>query len=55
MGGKFAGVEKMIQETFFPLIFFGKAKYLSPIVGNLSMMRVKKVRLGLLNPGTSEK
>ena len=45
----------MIQETFLPCIFFGNTKTLSPIVGALSTMPVKKAGLGLLNPVTSEK
>ena len=40
----------MICETFLPRLFFGKTKTLSPIVGALSMMTVKKSGLGLLNP-----
>ena len=43
----------MLLETFLPRIFFRKSKYLSPILGNLSMMLVKKEGLGLLNPVTS--
>ena len=41
-GEKFAGVEKMIQETFLPPIFLKNTKSLSPIVGSLSTMPVKK-------------
>ena len=33
----FAGVEKMIQETFLPHLLFGKTETLSPIVGALSI------------------
>ena len=47
-GDAFAGVEKMIQETFLPHLIFGKTKTLSPIVGALSKMIVKKSGLGLL-------
>ena len=47
------GVEKMIQENVLPLIFFGKTKTLSPIVGALSTMLVKKFGLVLLNTMTS--
>ena len=43
----------MIQETFLPCIFFGKTKYLFPIVVYLTTMPVKKSGLGLLNPVTS--
>ena len=55
MGDAFAGVEKMIPETFFPFLFFGKIKTLSPILGNLSTMTIKVARLGLMNPVTSAK
>ena len=53
MGDAFAGVDKMIRETFFPRIFLGKTKTLSPVVGALSMMPVNKSGLGLLNTVTS--
>ena len=53
-GDAFARVEKIIRETFLPRLFFGKKKTLSPIVGDLSTMLVKKYGLGLLNPVTSE-
>ena len=43
------GVEKMICKTFLPHIFLGKTKTLSPGVGSLSTMPVKKARLGLLD------
>ena len=43
----------MIREIFLPCPFFRKAKSLSPIVGTLSTMLVKKSVLGLLNPVTS--
>ena len=51
--GAFTGVEKMIWETFFFRLFFGKMKTLSPIVGSISTMLVKKAGLGLLNTVTS--
>ena len=51
----FVGVEKMIQETFLPRLFFGKAKNISPVVGALSTMLVKKAGLGLLNSVTSDR
>ena len=54
-GDLFAGVDKIIWETFLPCLFFGKTKTLSPIVGNLSTMPIKMAGLGLLNPVTSEK
>ena len=44
----------MIWETFLPRLFFGKTKTLSPIVGALSTMPVKKSGLSFLNPVTSE-
>ena len=49
----FAGVERMIWETFLPRLFFRNMKTLSTIVGDLSMMLVKKSRLGTLNPVAS--
>ena len=42
----------MIQETLLPHLFFGNTKSLSPIVGAISTMPVKKFGLGLLNPVT---
>ena len=39
--------------NIFSCLFFGKTKSLSPIVGDLSNMLVKKYELGLLNPVTS--
>ena len=47
------GVEKMIRENFLPRLLFGKTKTLSPFVGALNTMPVKKAGLGLLNPVTS--
>ena len=52
-GDAFAGVEKMIQETCLPCLFFGNTKTLSPTVGDLSTMLIKKSGLGILNPVTS--
>ena len=52
-GDAFAGAEKMIQETFLPCLLLRRTKTLSPIVGSLSMMTVKKSGLGFLNPVTS--
>ena len=52
-GDAFAGVEIIIQETFLPRLFFGKTKTLSPVVGYLSTIPVKKSRLGFLNPVAS--
>ena len=40
---------------FLPQIFFGKTKNLLPTVGILSIMRVKKSGLVLLNPVTTAK
>ena len=48
-GDLFAGVEKMIWETFFPRLLFGNTKTLSPVVGDLCTMPVRKSGLGLLN------
>ena len=44
------GVEKLLWETFFPCLFFGKWKYISPIVGTLSNMPVKKSGMVLQIP-----
>ena len=49
----FAGVEKIIQETFLPRIFFGNTKTLFPVIGYLSTMSVNKYVMVLLNPLTS--
>ena len=54
-GGEFVGVESMIRENFLPCLVFRKTKSLSPIVGALSTMPVKKSGLGLLNPVMSAK
>ena len=35
-GDEFAGVGKIIRETFLPRLFFGNMKTLSPIIGTLS-------------------
>ena len=43
----------MIGETFLPRLFFGKTKTLSPAVGFISNMTVRKDGLVLLNPVTS--
>ena len=53
-GELFAGVKKTIQETFLPRIFFRKTKILSPVIGVLSTISVKKDGLGLLNTVTSD-
>ena len=52
-GDVFTGVEKMIREIFLLRIFVGKKNSLSPIVGALIKMPVKKDVLGPLNPVTS--
>ena len=44
------GVEKILQENLLPCLFFGKSKYLPPIIGTLSMMTVKRAGLGLQDP-----
>ena len=49
-GDLFAGVEKMIREIFLPCLFFVNTKTLSPVLGALSTMSVRKAVLGLLNP-----
>ena len=36
----------MIRETFLPHLFFREKKTLSPIVGALSTMLVKKIKVG---------
>ena len=54
-GGAFLWVDNMIRETFLPHLFFGKTKFLSPIVLSLSMVPLKKSRLRILNPVTSAK
>ena len=54
-GDVFAGVEKMIWETFLTCIFFVKTKNLSPTLGTLSMMPINMDGLGLLNPVTPAK
>ena len=53
-GYVFASVEDALG-TFLPRLFFGKTKYLSPIVGSLSTMPVKKYGLLILNPVTTAK
>ena len=52
MGDLFQGVEKMFRESFCLCLFFRKSKSLSPIVGKLRTIPVKKAVLGLLNPVT---
>ena len=54
MGGAFIGVEDILWEDFFPHLFFGNSKYLTPLIGTLSTIPEKKSGLGLLNPVTSE-
>ena len=49
MGYLFAGVEKLLRETFLPHIFFRKLKSLTPIVGTLITILVKKADLGIKN------
>ena len=48
-GKVFAGLEKVLQETFFPRLFFGKPKTPPPAIGALSTFPVKKYGLGLQN------
>ena len=52
-GYAFAGVKKILWETFFPRLFFVKLKYLPPIVGTLITIPVKKEIMGLQNPVNS--
>ena len=54
-GVPFAGMEKMLWGKNCPSLFIGKTKTLSPIVGSLSMMLVKKSVVGILNLVTSAK
>ena len=44
----------MLREIFLPRIFFGKTKTLSPIVGYLSTIPVRKAGLVILNTVTSD-
>ena len=55
MGDAFVGVGNILKETFLPHLFFRKKKSLSPIVGDLSTIPVKKYGLGLLNQVSSAK
>ena len=52
-GDTFCGNGEYTPGKFLPSLFFGKPKSLSPIVGNLSTMSVKKSDLGILNTMTS--
>ena len=52
---EFAGVEKMIRETFLPRLFYGKTKTLSPIVGILFTIPIKVAGLRFLNSVTLKK
>ena len=52
-GHAFAGVEKLLQETFLPRLFFVKSKSLPPIVVTLSIIPVNKYVLGLQEPVSS--
>ena len=49
----FASMEKLLQENFFPCLFLGKSKSLTPLIGTLSTVPVTKSVLGLQNPMTS--
>ena len=51
----FSGMNKFLQETFFPHIFLRRLKTLSQILGPLSMFPVMKYGLVLQNPVTSAK
>ena len=48
----FAGLAKLLREKKLPLHFFGKSKSLSPLVGTIRTITVKKDRLVLQNPVT---
>ena len=48
-GYESTGMEKILQETFFPLLFFGKSKSLPPTIVTVSAIPVKKSGLGLQN------
>ena len=54
-GDAVAGVENMLWEKKLSRLLFRNTKTLSPIVGSLSTMPVKKSGLGLLNPVTPAK
>ena len=54
-GTGFLGLEKVLQESFFPRIFSGKLRTIPPVVGSLSMLMVKKSGLGLQNSMTFSK
>ena len=41
-------------QNIFPCLFFGKTITLSPVVGVLSKMPVRRAGLGLMNPVTSD-
>ena len=49
-GYEFAGEERILWGTILPRLLFRKSKSILPIVGNLSMIPVKKSGLGLQNP-----
>ena len=48
-GEAFASLEKLLQGAFLLCLFFGKLKYLTPLIGNLNNMPVKKSGLGIQN------
>ena len=48
----FAGVEKLLWGGKLPHLLFRKSKYLTPLIGTLSTMPVKKYSLGLQNTVT---
>ena len=53
MGYTFIGVENIIWETFLTRLFFGKSKSLTPIIGTLITIPVKKAVLSVQNSMTS--
>ena len=53
MGQEFEGLEKVMQETFLPRLYFVKSKTLPSVVISLITLLVNKSRLVLQNPVTS--
>ena len=46
----FEGLEKVLQETILPRLFFGIPKTLSPVEGAQITLPLKKTGMGLHNP-----
>ena len=51
----FTGVNNLIQKTFFLRLLLVRSNSLTPIVGTISTIPVKKAVLGHQNPVTSKK